>query len=119
MGGETLIGLGLSVVFGFARWRFPAVPHKIADAGLISGIVLIILGVAMPNVTLTMPVILLFVVGCLCLGGAAHLALKGDRSVSMPLAKPAGAEHNTMGEVTNNSGIVTQGQRGDNEMGSK
>jgi hypothetical protein len=119
MGGEFLIGIGLSVVFGFARWRFPAVPHKIADAGLIAGIALIIFGVAMPNLTLTMPVILLFVVGCLCLGGATHLALRDVRFVVAAPEKPANTESNMMGAVTNNSGIVTQGQRGDNEMGSK
>jgi hypothetical protein len=113
MGGEVLIGAGLSAVFAFARWRFPAVPHKFADGGLIAGIALVFFGVVMPNVTLTTPAILLFVAGCLCFGGAAHLALRdGTRSVVAAREKPA----NTMGSVTNNSGIITQGQRGDNEI---
>jgi hypothetical protein len=92
------------------------VPHKIADAGLIAGIILIIFGIAMPNITFTMPVILLFVVGCLCLGGAAHLALKGNAPPAITTPEKA---DNTMGTVTNNSGIVTQDQRGDNAMGPK
>ena len=114
MGGEALGGIGLSVVFGFARWRFPAVPPKIADGGLFAGIVLLILGTTMPNIHLTPPAIIFFIVGCLCFGAAAHFA---TREAAKPVAENPEKPMNTMGSVTNNSGITTQGQRGDNAMG--
>lgn len=115
MGGEALVGIGLSVAFGFARWRFPAVPSKIADGGLIAGIFLLIIGTTMPNIHLTAPVIVFFIVGCLCFGAAAHLATR--EAATNPVAGNPEKPTNTLGAVIDNSGIVTQGQRGNNEMG--
>jgi hypothetical protein len=82
MNGWALIGLGLSVIFGFARWRFPAVPTKIANAGIIGGIILLFLGILMPNYQLSPAAILLFLVGCLCFGGAAHIVFRGADTAS-------------------------------------
>jgi hypothetical protein len=115
-GGDTLIGTGLSVVFGFARWRFPVVPPEIADAGLIAGIALITFGVTMPNFNLTMTAIVFFVAGCLCFGVAAHFAWKDGKP---PVAEMPEQSTNAMGAVTDNGGIITQGQRGDNAIHPK
>jgi hypothetical protein len=116
MGGEALTGIGLSVVFGFARWRFPTVPPKIADAGLFSGICLLLIGIIMPEIHLSPLAIVFFVVGCLSFGAAAHFATK-DRGASVSASKNEAT--NTMGSIINNSGINTQGQQGDNVVGKK
>jgi hypothetical protein len=108
----------MSVIFGFARWRFPTVPTKIADAGFVAGLAILFLGIFMPNYHLPPAAILLFVAGCLCFGGAAHFALKKEAAASAA-GTSTPAPTNTMGRVQNNSGIVTQGQRGDNAMGPK
>ena len=115
LGAQAVFGIGLSVIFGFARWRYPAVPHKIADGGLLAGIVLLVLGITMPNIHMTPAAIIFFVMGCLCFGAAAHFATREDKLVQPSSREPS----NAMGPITNNSGINTQGQRGNNVIGGK
>lgn len=43
MDSPLILGIGISVVSSFARWRFPAVPKPLAAAGLAVGIGLIAL----------------------------------------------------------------------------
>jgi len=43
-----LYGLGVSIVFSFARWRFPALPKWLASAGIAFGVGLIIVAI-IPN----------------------------------------------------------------------
>jgi hypothetical protein len=63
------------------------VPHKIADGGLFAGFLLLVFGVTMPGVNLSPASIILFVLGCLSIGAAIHLATKEsstDRSKPRP-----------------------------------
>lgn len=111
---EVVIGVGLTVLFAFARWRFPAVPRYIADAGILAGALMVLAGMTLPQLNLTLPVLGLFLAGCLCLGAAAHLAIKEKPRPTV--ASPPSAATNTMGNVKNEGGIVTQDQQGDNAI---
>lgn len=73
---EVLTGMGLSMLFGFARWRFPTIPPRVAEAGLVSGILLLLVGVFMPQLQFSLPAIAFFVLGCVAFGLSAHFALK-------------------------------------------
>jgi hypothetical protein len=94
------------------------VPPKIADGGLIAGICLLLVGIMMPEIHFSPLVILFFVVGCLSFGAAAHFATKGSGATAT-VSNASSETNNMMGPVTNNSGINTQGQRGDNAIGQK
>jgi hypothetical protein len=54
----------------------------------------------------------------LSFGASAHFATKGSGATAT-VSKASSETNNIMGPVTNNSGINTQGQRGDNAIGQK
>ena len=77
------VGVGISVIFAFARWVFPSIPQPVAwGSGAIAG-ALIIYGPAMPHVKSYPSSIGLFLAGCLCIGGAIYFGLvHPDRPVT-------------------------------------
>lgn len=121
MGQEAITGLSLSVIFSFARYRFPTVPHRVAEAGMFAGIVLLCIGTIMTRVQLTPISIAFFIIGCLCFGAAIHYATAITQpSLTNSSIEAAPAEKNAkMGDIQNNTGIVSQGQAGNNAIISK
>jgi hypothetical protein len=87
--------------------------NRISEAGIVAGILMLITGIAMPHLNFTLPVLGLFLIGCLCIGAAVHLA---TRDAPQPGPAKAGPAMNTVGNVTNNSGITTQDQKGNNAI---
>jgi hypothetical protein len=109
-------GVGIAVLFAFLRWALPAMPKAIAWSGVIAGAIIVSVAWTMPQMNITLPVIALFVFGAICVGGAVHLALKPKNLDSGAVSSGSG---NTIGDVHGNTGIITQGQRGDNTIERK
>lgn len=116
---EVVIGTGLTLIFAFARWRFPAVPNRISEAGLLAGISIIVGGIIMPQLNLGWPVLLLFTAGFLFIGGAFHLALKEKvpkRSPAIAVGAPptpdAQGGKGGSGEIFGNNGTIIGGKGG-------
>jgi hypothetical protein len=109
-------GVGIAVLFAFLRWALPALPKPIAWSGVIAGAIIVLVAWTMPQMNITLPAIVLFLVGAACLGGAVHLALKPKNSA---LSATSGSAGSVMGNVHDNTGIITQGQQGDNSIGRK
>jgi hypothetical protein len=110
------LGIGISVLFAFSRWAVPAMPKPIGWSGVLAGVIIIVVVWTMPQMNITLPVIALFLLGSICLGGAVHLALKPKNPASSATSDSSG---NKMGDVRGNKGIITQGQQGDNSIGRK
>jgi hypothetical protein len=110
-------GAAISVISTFIRRAMPIVPKPIAWSGAGAGVLVLVADGLIPQMNITLPAIGLFLVGALCIGGAINLTFKPKPAPSDPVA--AVSTTNQAGDVTNNSGIVTQGQRGDNAIGSK
>ena len=86
-------------------------PKTVAWAGVLGGVWIVLADRL--GMRLRIGAIALYVIGALCIGWALHLTLKaGDR----PAAASA-FPNNTIGDVTGNKGIITQGQIGNNKMG--
>jgi hypothetical protein len=111
-------GVGISIVFAFVRWAVPVMPKPIAWAGVVAGIVIVLVDLFMPDFKLTIPAIALFLIGMVCIGGAVHLAMKPKQNADAGIDQPS-PSGNQMGTVKNNRGIVTQDQKGDNAINSK
>lgn len=109
-------GAAVSIIFAFLRWAVPAMPRQIAWSGVIAGIVILLVGWLMPQMNITLPVIALFLLGTIFIGGAVHLAMKPKTPDE---ASVGGTSGNTMGNVNGNDGIITQGQHGDNSLDRK
>jgi hypothetical protein len=109
-------GLGIAVLFAFLRWALPAMPKVIAWSGVIAGAIIVLAAWTMPQMNISLPVIALFVLGAICIGGAIHLALKPKNLDSGAVSSGSG---NATGDVHGNTGIITQGQHGDNTIDRK
>ena len=109
---ETMaaVGFGLSVVSFFSRY-LPSMPKEIAWAGVLAGGLLSISGIA--DMKIPVPAAVCLVIGFGFIGEAVHLTIRARQS---PEPASNSAEKPHMGSVTNNSGIVTQGQSGDNNI---
>jgi hypothetical protein len=116
MGRELAYGAAISIIFAFARWAVPAMPKPVAWSGVVAGIAILIATWAIPQMNISLPVIALFLFGAICVGGAAYLAMKPKTIEQAPVAA---APRNTMGNVDGNTGIITQGQQGNNTMERK
>ena len=81
------IGVGLTVVFGFLGFAVKAMPRWIAWLGVVIG-------------------------ACLITWGVFHPEPPATNSTPPIVATPS----NSIGAVTNNEGIVTQNQRGNNSQ---
>jgi hypothetical protein len=112
---EAAIGVAMAVIFAFLRWAIPAMPRPIAWSGVIAGLAVLVAAVAPIYMNLSLPVIALFLIGAICIGGAVHLAL----TPKVPVSAAAPAAGNTMGDIHGNTGIITQGQQGDNSIDRK
>jgi hypothetical protein len=110
-------GVAISVISTFVRWAFPVVPKPVAWSGVIAGFVVLVADGLLPQMNITLPAIGLFLVGVLCIAGAVNMSLHPKPTEEGPGA--AATTTNRIGDVTNNSGVVTQGQRGDNAIGPK
>jgi hypothetical protein len=109
-------GVGIAILFAFLRWALPALPKVTAWSGVIAGAIIVLVTWTMPQMNITLPVIALFVLGTIFIGGAVHLALKPKNLDSGAVSSGPG---NTMGDVHGNTGIITQGQHGDNKIDHK
>jgi hypothetical protein len=112
----TASGVAISIIFAFFRYAVPVMPKAVAWAGVGAGAIILIAGWVVPEMKITIPVVVLFLVGMLLIGGAIDLALRGASASDANALLPGS---NNMGPVTGNKGIVTQDQRGDNAMGTK
>jgi len=106
-------GAAISIIFAFLRWAVPAMPKSIAWSGVIAGVITLLTAWLMPQMNITLPAIALFLLGAICIGGAVHLAMKPRSADRQPVA---GTAANTMDNVNGNTGIITQGQQGDNSQ---
>jgi hypothetical protein len=112
-------GLGISVTFFFVRYAVPAMPRIVAWAGVLAGIVVMLAEMLNPAMKPPLSSVALFVIGVLCLGGATHLYVHRNdaKQAEKPgAAQDAGNNGNQMGDVDNNKGVITQGQRGNNTI---
>ena len=118
MAQEAAIGIGMAVLFAFLRWAIPAMPRSIAWSGVIGGLVVLLATIAPIHMNLSLPAIALFLLGAICIGGAVHLVLK---PVSVSAVTPASGPDagNSMGNINGNTGIITQGQQGNNTIDRK
>jgi hypothetical protein len=116
MSHDIAYGAAISIIFAFVRWAIPTMPKSIAWSGVAAGLVVLLTAWLMPQMNLTLPVIALFLLGTIFIGGAVHLAMKPKTQDQAPLV---GTPGNTMGNVNGNKGITTQGQQGDNSMERK
>jgi hypothetical protein len=110
-------GVAISVIFAFIRWAMPVMPKPIAWSGVGAGIVVLLADWMSPQMNITLPAIGLFLVGALCIGIAVNMSIRPKPTQNEPGA--SASTTNQIDGVTNNSGVVTQGQRGDNAIGSK
>jgi hypothetical protein len=108
-------GVVLSAISTFIRWAMPVVPKIIAWSGVGAGVVVLFADWMLPQMNITLPAVGLFLAGVLCIAGAVNMSLRPKPTQDESGA--AAATTNRTGDVTNNSGIVTQGQRGDNAIG--
>jgi hypothetical protein len=112
----SALGIGISVLFAFLRWAIPAMAKPIAWSGVIAGLIIMVVAWTMPQMNISLPVIALFVCGSICIGGAIYLAFKPKSPAPSVTSSSPG---NVMGNVHGNTGIITQGQQGDNSVGRK
>lgn len=91
-------------------------PRPVAWGGVIGGLLVLLVAIAPIHMNLSPPVIALFLVGAICIGGAVHLALKPKAPTQSPAPAAPAAAGNTMGNINGNNGIITQGQKGDNSI---
>ena len=111
---EAAIGVAMAVIFAFLRWAIPAIPRTIAWSGVVAGLIVLLAAIGPIPMNLSLPVIALFLVGAICIGGAVHLAFKPKVPVSAAAPAAGPAAGNTMGDINGNTGIITQGQEGNN-----
>jgi len=68
-------GVGISIIFAFLRWAIPSMPKPLAWSGITAGALILLAGVIMPQLDLSLSAVGLFLVGCLCIGGSAYVAI--------------------------------------------
>lgn len=97
---RSLLGLGVSLVFAFLRWRFPSVPKPLATFGAVIGVGLLIWS-ALPNFDWRWAAILI--------GVAASVAAVLDATLSRKPFVPSAPKGNVDQSVTsyNQSGGIT------------
>jgi peptidoglycan/LPS O-acetylase OafA/YrhL len=110
------IGSGLSILFGFLRWRIPKMTNHTAEGGILAGVLLILADFLVPDMKPNIFAAGLLVIGLLCVGAAFDVWLN-QKKLGQSAAEPAAPiAPNTMGGVVGNTGIITQGQKGDNSQ---
>lgn len=110
MDAVTGTGIGISVISLFLRYAIGIMPKTVAWAGLFAGAWIVVADQF--GMKLGLGAIVLYVVGAICIGWALHLTLRVG-----PKPSPASTSWgNTIGDITGNKGIITQGQTGDNKV---
>jgi hypothetical protein len=67
------LALGLTVVLPFAQWLAPTMPRLVAYTGMAGGILIVFAEFLDQSMKPPFSVVILFLIGALCMGGAAHL----------------------------------------------
>ncbi len=70
------LALGVTVVLPFAQWMAPTMPRHVAYAGVAGGILIMFAEFLDPAMKPPFSVVILFLIGALCIGGAAHLYIQ-------------------------------------------
>jgi hypothetical protein len=115
-GNVAIYGVAISIISIFLRYAVPAMPNPIAWSGVAAGALILMANLTMPQLNIGLPGIALFLVGALFIGAAIHLTLKPKVPDSGVVTD---AEPNTIGDIHGNSGIITQGQEGNNRIDPK
>ena len=111
----SVYGIGISLVSVCLRYVVTVMPKPIAWAGIFAGTALIFTDFFVPMIKPTPTAGVIFVIGCFCIGLSIYLSLQSGPTPTASQPAPA----NAMGNVGNNSGIISQGQTGDNEVHPK
>jgi hypothetical protein len=120
------LALGVTVVLPFAQWLAPTMPKHVAYAGMAGGILIMFAEFLDPSMKPPFSVVILFLVGVLCIGGAAHLYLKAikapkaaEKPVDLVSVSPETAAPTPRGptlEATNRSIIDATGGQFPSDM---
>jgi hypothetical protein len=70
----AVYGIGISIIFAFARYAVAAMPKPVAWAGVAAGCC-ILLATLVTQMNITIPAIVVFLFGALCIGWAVNLSL--------------------------------------------
>lgn len=70
------LALGATIVLPFLQWAVPSMPRVLAYAGVAGGIAVMFAEFLGPTMKPPFSVVVLFLTGVLCIGGAAHLYIQ-------------------------------------------
>ena len=110
------IGPAISLLCWFLRYRLPTMRKHIADGGIVAGALLIIADLMVPEMKPNVLAAGLLLIGLLFVGGALDVWLNQKPGAPVRAGSASIEPKNNMGGVSENEGIVTQGQRGDNSI---
>jgi len=85
-----------------------------AEAGIAAGLFLLIADLMTPEMKPNIFASGLFLIGLLCIGGSLDVWYRQKHNVAGMRESPQ--DTNTVGNIPNNHGIITQGQTGDNDV---
>jgi hypothetical protein len=86
------LALGVTFVLPFLQWAVPTMPRILAYAGVAGGIIVMLAEFLDPTMKPPFGAVILFLIGILCIGGAAHLymqALKSPKTAEKVADTPA------------------------------
>ena len=111
-----LFSIFLSAAFAFGRYRFTAMGKHSAEGGLAAAVLLIMIDLFMPNMRPEILPAVLFVMGLVCVGGAVDLWFRQKPIGAVETIKAVPNVSTPGAKIKNNSGIITEGQRGNNTI---
>jgi len=109
------LALGVTFVLPFLQWAVPTMPKIVAYAGVTGGILVMLAEFLDPAMKPPFPAVILFLIGVLCIGGAAHLYIqflkssKTPEKVAGPVEAAPSAKRGPTLEATNDSKIDATG----------
>jgi hypothetical protein len=105
------LALGVTFVLPFLQWAVPTMPRILAYAGVAGGITVMLAEFLDPTMKPPFSVVILFLIGVLCIGGAAHLYFQSIRRQPAKVAEtaPADKSRGPTLEATNHSTISARG----------
>jgi hypothetical protein len=89
---ELTIGIAISVVFGFLRYRFPTMSNHLSEAGIAAGILLIIAELMVPEMKIHILAGGMFLAGMLLVGGSFDIWLKQSTANAQGVAMPSAGQ---------------------------
>jgi hypothetical protein len=84
------LALGVTFALPFLQWAVPTMPRIVAYAGAAGGILVMLAEFLDPAMKPPFTVVILFLVGTLCIGGAAHLYLQFLKTSKAPPSSDSG-----------------------------